>query len=687
MKVEENIAWSELLKVTIATAQHGNDSNRIATATETLQQTAHQFVKVLNERARLLANSAQFDTALRDATAIRAILPGSGLGYLATGDVYCQQGRYAAAISIYDQGLQAVPESDACYHQLQQQRLAAIANNNKRVDFISRLPLDIVITNIVPRMEPACLQSDVLFEPLYVSRGWRKRILQCPHGLTFDFGQESETFARGHDHLVRFAPYVQTLSGCFYKDVRLDDLFSRARFSNLKDLDISGDATTSRLPLVKGLRLVADTLTHLFVNWYREVQLRDILETCPNLVSLDVVDVDMVVPPSPSSRYPKITRLAIHDVTLKYCRDENMIDVLSRFPSLLSFEITPMPDSSLLKILHEYCPYLQVLYFGEKDYRREKPRPRPNGRKGIVSAYLGGLDADVNDYRHDDLVQFLYLNRNSLEDLEFEGTIVDDDAFWKLENGQVIQQRDDQYSPLRPGDDDPTQSDTSFMQLGRIAFSGAEAYLGGAIITWLISNAPNIKTLSLIQNYIQTNVANAMIQLKHLSKLQLHQMVTVDDYEGMIQFLQHHVGMGNQSTLEELTLLAPIVVMRFGAAWIPLIARLESLKNLKLLGSIYYDESIHIMKEIAQGCPALEKLTLGGHRDTLDDGMVRLWRDHSNLKYLRIGAESLSNNDATALCTFRNLKQLQLQCDVSDDLLDLLEERIPEVEFIDGNEW
>ncbi|CDH54821.1 predicted protein [Lichtheimia corymbifera JMRC:FSU:9682] len=104
----QNIGWSELMKNSNLTAEHGNGGNRIATATQTLQQTAHQFVKVLNERARLLANSAQFDTALYDAAAIRAIFSWSGFGYLCTGDVYCQQGRYAAAISIYDQGFEEV---------------------------------------------------------------------------------------------------------------------------------------------------------------------------------------------------------------------------------------------------------------------------------------------------------------------------------------------------------------------------------------------------------------------------------------------------------------------------------------------------------------------------------------------------------------------------------------------------
>lgn len=238
--MEDNIDLAELVKPSILTAQHGNGKKRIAEATESLQQAMHQFVELLNDRARLFADSAQFDSALQDAATIRTLLPGSALGYLCTGYVHCQQGCYAAAVAMYDQGLEAVPESDAYYKHLQQHRLTAIANNSKRVDFISRLPLDIVVTNILPRVKPKCYsESSSPCEHLFVSRTWQKRILQQPDGVNFDFGQEGRTFKKGHDELVRCASYVQSLSGAITGEVRLDELFSRARFSNLKQLDLN----------------------------------------------------------------------------------------------------------------------------------------------------------------------------------------------------------------------------------------------------------------------------------------------------------------------------------------------------------------------------------------------------------------------------------------------------------------
>ncbi|CDH54817.1 predicted protein [Lichtheimia corymbifera JMRC:FSU:9682] len=391
MTILEYISWSELLKNTNLTAEHGNDGNRIAMATVSLKQTAHLFVQLLDERARLFANSAQFDVALRDAAAIRAILPRSGLGYLCTGDVHCQQGRYPAAIAMYDQGLKATTESDPYYQQLQKYRLAALANNSKRVDFISQLPLEIVISNIVSRME---VPSNVLYEPLYVSRGWRERIVEQSDGLDFYLDGKWTTLKEGHDQLVRFAPHVRSITGRIHKGIRLDDLFSRAHFSNLIRLDLSYDGSC-HIALINGLQLIGNSLTHLVLEWDAcYIELYRILESCPNLVSLIADHVDIVV--SSPRRYPKMTHLSIYNNQEAVCSDDDAINFLRQFPSLLSLKLDPMRSSSVLTILHEHCPYLQELYYGyNNDYNDDvdeldlhKIEPHPN-RKGITSAHLG----------------------------------------------------------------------------------------------------------------------------------------------------------------------------------------------------------------------------------------------------------------------------------------------------------
>ncbi|KAJ8652714.1 hypothetical protein O0I10_011659 [Lichtheimia ornata] len=612
MTVEGNISWSELLKPTITTAQHDNDDNRIAMATETLKQAARRFVEVLNERARLLAKSAQFETALRDAAAIRAILPESGLGYLCNGDIYGQQGHYNEAIAIYDQGLEAVPHSDPYYQQLQQNRMEAVINNNKRVDFISRLPLDIVITNIIPRMEPAYLDPDVLYEPLYVSRTWQERILQQPKGLKFQFRRAVVTFKNGHAQLIRFAPYVQTLSASLL-DVHLDDLFSRAHFSNLKELEVfSPHGSTPRLPLIHGLQIIADSLTHLAVYQCPGLELGDLLQTCPNLVSLKTMRVDAIRPLS--SSYPKIKLLELDERLDQTHTHDHMVDVLSRFPSLRMLKISPMPATTILPILHKHCPYLQAVSLGcrSPDFDVTAANGHLN-RKGITSAYLGHAK-----FYQDDVTEFLYQQRDSLEILEFHGKLEVNNARWKISADGRVQPHS---TSLRIEND--LSSPVSFTRLVDLRFTDIAPYIQDVpMLQWIVWNAPSLNAIDIPLSYFQPDIAKAMIKLNHLKRVQIvdndiNSEILDDNDDGLQQFFDYHVAMGDRSTLEHV-----VVQMDFLDAakqtWLSLLSRLRCLKILEIGGdrSVTYctidDNCIPIIKRIRRDCHALEKLMVNG---------------------------------------------------------------------------
>lgn len=124
-------------------------------------------------------------------------------------------------------------------------------------------------------------------------------------------------------------------------------------------LILLGGPTTPSLRLFHGLQMMGDSLTHLAIDQCPCIQLRDIMQTCLNLVLLKTMDVDEVMPLSSSSICPKMKQLALYQQPER-CKHETMVDVLRRFPFLRVLEITPMPDSSLLPTLHKHCPYLQV---------------------------------------------------------------------------------------------------------------------------------------------------------------------------------------------------------------------------------------------------------------------------------------------------------------------------------------
>ncbi|KAJ8652589.1 hypothetical protein O0I10_011735 [Lichtheimia ornata] len=673
MTVVENISWSELLKHTNLTAEHGNDGNRIATATETLQQAAHQFVQVINERARLLAKSAQFDAALRDAAAIVAILPASGLGYLCMGDVYCQQGHHSAAISIYDQGVEAVPESDAHYQHLRQHRMTATTKNSQHVDFISRLPLDIVVTNIIPRMELDST-SFTSFEPLYVSRAWQERILRAPKGLHFGF--DGEKFNEDQAQIVKFAPYVQSLVGC-RTDFHLDDLFSRAHFANLKELEINLMETTLSRPVMKGLQMVADSLTHLAISGCPHIQLRDLLESCPKLVSLNATDVELVMPSLPFSRFPKMSHLSLRNIEETALTYNNMHDVLSRFPSLLSLEITQMPESRVLTLLHEDCPYLQELYYGCRGNGDHEFDTHPN-LKGVTTAHLG--DEDFS-YEQDDLIQFLHLHRHSLKTIDFGCShINDNNCNWKLENGQVLQVHDHRDVPRLRHNDDPIQTKTVFTRLVNIDFSNCKPSSSRDFMIWLMSNAPNLKAIRLTESHFLPDVSNAMIKMSNLSKLEITKIKgTAEFFSPIISFMLHHNAMEDRSTLEELILHIDDGTMH-AVVWLNLISQMKRLKDLILLTDVIPQYCLPTLANIARDCSSLESLTLGTEYGSyFTDGVITSLCPHPKLKYLTIGAKSLSAADFFALPTFPSLERLRLQYHIPHLTKDMLRKHIPKV--------
>lgn len=206
---------------------------------------------------------------------------------------------------------------------------------------------------------------------------------------------------------------------------------------------ILGKSTTLRRPLVDGLRLVADSLTHLDIHGNSSIQLRDILESCPNLECLLTTYVDAVTPSSPSTRYPKMKRLALHSLSDTDITHHNMIDVLSRFPSLLSLEVNRVPECSVLRILHEHCPYLKILCLGVTYSPYDEMNVQPN-RKGITWAYLAGRVGDV--YMQDDLIMFLDQHKKSLEMIIIDARIKANNPGFQLSNGEIVEAGD--YDPL-----------------------------------------------------------------------------------------------------------------------------------------------------------------------------------------------------------------------------------------------
>lgn len=346
--------------------------------------------------------------------------------------------------------------------------------------------------------------------------------------------------------------------------------------------------------LINGLQMIGDLLTHLDINDECSLPLHDVLDACPNLVSFSTHAEDPdFSSSSPSTRYPKMTHLAIRNASRTSFSHDTTVDILKLFPSLLSLSIAPSPGSSVLTILHEHCPSLQVLHFGNQWLLYELNDVHPN-RNGITCARLNGYGSfSMKDH----LIQFLLSHRNSLEAFDFHGTIFEGNS--TLLDGQVLPQQQ------------IGASETSLTRLTNVRFSEHCSHNCDPFITWTLLNAPNLNAISLSESLLKPAVANAMIQSKNLSKLDIYQPwgddedddLWGDEHKGIKAFLDYHIEMGNQSTLKEL--IIRVDGNTNPVSWMPLLPLFKCLQSVDIQTAFIHRECAIVLT----GCSALERLT------------------------------------------------------------------------------
>ncbi|CDH57695.1 predicted protein [Lichtheimia corymbifera JMRC:FSU:9682] len=149
--------------------------------------------------------------------------------------------------------------------------------------------------------------SNIPFPLLYVSRAWHQCILQANNGLSFYANIDNNgTLKEGHDHLLRYAPFVTELDVNGFGHLldhstgpSLSDLFTRGAFIKLTTLNMKVDAGSKIIMATRikpALELVGSRLKHLSITRNRDhstshgsiVILSDIIRYCGKLVSLTI---------------------------------------------------------------------------------------------------------------------------------------------------------------------------------------------------------------------------------------------------------------------------------------------------------------------------------------------------------------------------------------------------------------
>lgn len=119
---------------------------------------------------------------------------------------------------------------------------SASNKSNKRLDFLSELPLDVVIYNIVPRIlseGPTPFRLDIPNNYSDVCRTWCKRIMMVAGSMYCGIGSLFLISKQQERRLVTAAPYVKRLDIATTNEKCINQLANAVKFSSLNELTIT----------------------------------------------------------------------------------------------------------------------------------------------------------------------------------------------------------------------------------------------------------------------------------------------------------------------------------------------------------------------------------------------------------------------------------------------------------------
>ncbi|CDH61272.1 predicted protein [Lichtheimia corymbifera JMRC:FSU:9682] len=382
-----------------------------------LHQPVHSILSALDRRAIGLTKCTSFESALRDANLMQQLSPSSPLGYLRAAEVYSQQGRQSRVIDICNKGLCMVDPSDTHCATLQKLQTVAMERGNSRIDFISQLPIDIVITTLIPMiMENNKVKAFTPCPYLQVSNVWRDRIVQCFNGLRFEVDEGDD-----RSQAVQFAQHTKSLHIYQTTDGNwLSDLIKDNGFSSLEDLQIYGYRGDDIDELLSALKSVSSTLTRLEVDFYGvyEFSTHELLLACPNLLTFEIhqaPDLDFDIP----ATLPNLTTLSIFEADEPITCDQ-IISICKRFPSLKDLSLYPCKDFSSALIISEYLPRLKWLHIEmvvtsvRLSYSDQAPQSDEPGLTRLVTECD---EEELEDHFFEDIGAIIMKHHNTLQDL------------------------------------------------------------------------------------------------------------------------------------------------------------------------------------------------------------------------------------------------------------------------------
>ncbi|KAG2219605.1 hypothetical protein INT45_004856 [Circinella minor] len=311
---------------------------------------------------QLLSKQRQSDLAIADAHRMIGHSLMSVDGYLRKANVFSMYGRQLQAIEAYDEGLQNVApgeDQEVYIRQLEQERMVARKRNNNHIDFITKLPADIVNVVIILVFSTTCFQ------------------------------------------------FMQ------------DGYFSKMKSFEIKGLgDTSHQLGPLNTTIIIGFWKIRQTLTTLDLDVgdnVDSVKVVDLLLTCTNLIKLKFTTLHplnrLIGDFSTMKQHRALIDLQIKS---KDIIGSDIILLLQRCQELRRLVMNTCHES-VLDVINRYTPNLEILANNpQSDIEQLHENGSGNG-KGLKSFYIdnGSLPVSINS-----VLPVMYKNKTTLQTLD-----------------------------------------------------------------------------------------------------------------------------------------------------------------------------------------------------------------------------------------------------------------------------
>ncbi|KAI9492656.1 hypothetical protein BDB00DRAFT_788643 [Zychaea mexicana] len=450
---DNDYTWQKLLDSTELAFSQGDYSNTVhnaSLATDELFKTVH--TQVLALRAASYGMVGKFDLALQDALKIIDYAPTLSKGYLCAGELYRMQGKPLRAVEIYNKCLDIVGKQDKGYRELLQHREMAKEQHNRRIDFVSLLPLEI-ISDVITR-----LSTNTRSMCLCVSKGWRRKITKCPDVwselavLDFENWVEPSAvytmLALTNNHVKELTvecPDKDRLYNTIIREM-LKGGFKRLRSFSLSpysSLSMHPDIDTSLIPMA--LCRLDNALVDLSLDFSEHSNppsLAALIHACPQLIRLKYSSESWQLLRNKQDLLPENCNLIELDINTgsEYFDASEAEIILKRCPKLRSLYLDRYLEQELIPIVMQHCSKLESFVFNKYDgFQAQLDRWKlVDGSNKTTPGVLSRLHLCNPHYfiSAEDIVRVLRCGNNTLKELycafDYTDSMVNDFSYPRL---------------------------------------------------------------------------------------------------------------------------------------------------------------------------------------------------------------------------------------------------------------